>query len=257
MPIVTLTSDLGNKDYYVAIIKGKILSQAENVNIVDISHEIAPFNIQEAAFLLKNSFFHFPAGTIHLVSVHAEKREATKCLLILYKKHYFVGIDNGLFSLLFDEHPQKIIEIQNGKVPASSFITKDVLCDVVGDILAGKSIESLGNVIQSIESKTYLNPPDNAYLMRVNIIYIDRFGNLILNITKDKFENTRAGRNFVINYKRNEELREISDTYGDVSEGERLCLFNASGYLEIAINKGNANQLLGLHLDNTIQIEFE
>ena len=98
MAIVTLTSDLGIKDYYVAIIKGKILSRMATANIVDISHEIAPFDIQEAAFLLKNSFFHFPAGTIHLVSVHAERRNLTKCLIIEFKDHFFVGIDNGLFA---------------------------------------------------------------------------------------------------------------------------------------------------------------
>ena len=94
MAIVTLTSDLGIKDYYVAIIKGKILSRMATANIVDISHEIAPFDIQEAAFLLKNSFFHFPAGTIHLVSVHAERRNLTKCLIIEFKDHFFVGIDH-------------------------------------------------------------------------------------------------------------------------------------------------------------------
>ncbi|MBK9457299.1 MAG: SAM-dependent chlorinase/fluorinase [Bacteroidetes bacterium] len=93
--------------------------------------------------------------------------------------------------------------------------------------------------------------------MRASIIYIDRFGNLITNVTKSQFEKIRDGRNFVINYKRNEELREISGTYSEVPEGERLCLFNSSGNLEIAINKGNASQLLGLHLDNMIQIEFE
>lgn len=257
MAIVTLTSDLGIKDYYVAIIKGKILSRVATTNIVDISHEIAPFDIQEAAFLLKNTFFHFPKGTIHLVSVHAERRDPTKCLVIEYNGHIFVGIDNGLFALLFEDQPSKIIEVPQGTTNNSSFIAKDALSEIVGDLLSGKSLDSLGTPLHTIESKTHLRPPDNAFMIRANIVYIDRFGNLIINITRERFENSRKGRNFVINYKRNEELREISETYGDVPEGERLCLFNASGYLEIAINKGNANQLLGLHLDNTIQIEFE
>jgi len=257
MAIVTLTSDLGIKDYYVAIIKGKILSRVPSANIIDISHEIAPFDIQEAAFLLKNSFFYFPAGTIHLVSVHAERRSPTKCLVIEYKNHFFVGIDNGLFALLFEDQPTKIIEVAQKTENNSSFIAKDSLSDIVGDLLSGRPIDVLGNMINAIETKTHLRPPDNAFMLRANIVYIDRFGNLIINITKERFENSRNGRSFIINYKRNEELREISETYGDVPEGERLCLFNASGYLEIAINKGNANQLLGLHLDNTIQIEFE
>ena len=94
MAIVTLTSDLGLKDFYVAILKGKILSKAPTTNLIDISHEIAPFNIQEAAFILKNSCFHFPEKTVHLVSVHAENRTTVKCVAMEYNNHFFVGIDN-------------------------------------------------------------------------------------------------------------------------------------------------------------------
>ncbi len=257
MAIVTLTSDLGLKDFYVAILKGKILSRAPTTNLVDISHEIAPFNIQEAAFILKNSCFHFPEKTVHLVSVHAENRSQVKCIVAEYNNHYFVGMDNGLFALVFDDQPTKIVEITQIASTVSSFIAKDILSDAVGDLLEGKKLELIGNPLNSLESKTYLRPPDNSFMVRANIVYIDRFGNLIINISKDRFEKSRAGRNFVINYKRNEEIREISGSYCDVSEGEKLCLFNSGGYLEIAINKGNASKLLGLHLDNTIQIEFE
>ncbi|MFI5171244.1 MAG: S-adenosyl-l-methionine hydroxide adenosyltransferase family protein [Chitinophagales bacterium] len=257
MAIVTLTSDLGLKDFYVAILKGKILQKAASATIIDISHEIAPFNIQEAAFILKNSFFHFPEKTVHLVSVHAENRNTVKCVALEYNRHFFVGIDNGLFALMFEEQPAVIVEIPQTAFNVSSFIAKDILSDTVGDIINGKKLENIGSPLNALESKTYLRPPDNEFIVRANIVYIDRFGNLIINISKEKFEKIRAGRNFVINYKRNEELREIAASYSDVAEGERLCLFNSSGYLEIAINKGNASKLLGLHLDNTIQIEFE
>jgi S-adenosylmethionine hydrolase len=257
MPIVTLTSDLGVKDYYVAVLKGKLLTGAPQALVVDISHEVAPFNIQEAAFVMRNACFHFPPSTVHIVSVHAESRNPVKAVIARIRDQYFIGMDNGLFSLMVDEVPELIIEIPVASGMASSFAAKDVLVDAAIGLLQGKKIEAIGTPLGALETKTYLRPPDNAYLIRANIAYIDRFGNLITNITRDRFEKTRAGRDFVINYKRNEEIREISVSYTDVPEGEKLAFFNSSGYLEIAINKGNASQLLGLHLDNTIQIEFE
>jgi S-adenosyl-L-methionine hydrolase (adenosine-forming) len=257
MPIVTLTSDLGIKDYYVAIIKGKIMTQVPAAQLVDITHEITPFNIQEAAFVLKNTFPHFPEGTIHLASVHAETRMDTKIVVVEHANQYFVGMDNGLFALMLDDLPHKIVEIPQILENPTTFIAKDKLCDVVVNLLNGKSFSSMGQALSSLETKTYLRPPENSFLIRATIVYIDRYGNLITSLSYKRFEKLRAGRSFIINYKRNEELREISTTYNDVPEGERLCLFNSSGNLEIAINKGNANQLLGLHLDHLIQIEFE
>lgn len=257
MAIVTLTSDLGMKDYYVAVLKGKILSGAPTAQVIDISHDISPFDIQEAAFVMRNACFHFPPGTIHLVSVHAESRNPTKAVAVLSKEHVFIGMDNGLFSLMLEDVPDRIVELPQNSINVSSFVAKDVLTEVAVHLANGKPFTGLGNTLGTLETKTYLRPPDNQFIIRANIVYIDRFGNLITNVTRERFEKTRAGRNFVINYKRHEEIHEISKTYQDVPEGEKLCLFNSSGHLEIAIHKGNASQLLGLHLDNTIQIEFE
>ena len=257
MPIVTLTSDLGVKDYYTAVLKGKLLSGVPSAQVIDISHEISPFNIQEAAFVMRNACLYFPPGTVHIVSVHAESRHPVKAVALLYQGHYFVGIDNGLFSLMIDDHPEEVAEIPQPVGFISSFMAKDLLIDAAVKLLQGVSLSKVGQPLGSLETRTYLRPPDNSNLIRANIVYIDRFGNLISNITHERFERLRAGRPFVINYKRNEEIRDISGTYQDVPEGEKLCLFNSAGYLEIAIHKGNASQLLGLHLDNTIQIEFE
>lgn len=257
MPIITLTSDLGVKDHYAAVLKGRLLTGAPQATIIDISHEISPFDIQEAAYVMKNACYYFPAGTVHLVSVHAESRTQVKPVAIAHKGHFFIGMDNGLFSLMWEEHPEKVIALQTQEYMASSFIAKDILVGAAIQLLNGKQIDAIGTPLGALDTKTYLRPPDNDFLIRANIVYIDRFGNLVTNITRERFEQRRAGREFSINYKRNEEIREISSTYNDVPEGERLCLFNSSGYLELAINKGNAHQLLGLNLDNTIQIEFE
>lgn len=257
MPIVTLTSDLGVKDYYAAVLKGKLLSGVPTAQVIDISHEVAPFNIQEAAFVMRNACFYFPPGTVHMVSVHAESRNPVKAVALRYRGHFFVGMDNGLFSLMIDDHPEEVVEIPQPSALVSSFMAKDLLADAAVKLMQGAALATIGQPLGALETRTYLRPPDNPHLIRANIVYIDHFGNLITNITRERFERLRAGRSFVINYKRNEEIRDISGTYQDVPEGEKLCLFNSAGYLEIAIHKGNASQLLGLHLDNTIQIEFE
>src|SRR5437870_3047431 len=110
MAIITLTTDLGLKDHYVAMLKGKILTSFPAANLVDISHDIQAFNIQQAAFILRNSYAYFPVNTIHLVNVMADRKQL-RCVLIKYKNHYFAGVDNGLFSLICDDIPDMIIEL--------------------------------------------------------------------------------------------------------------------------------------------------
>ena len=111
MPIITLTTDLGTVDHYVSAVKATILRQLDNANIVDISHDVPSFNIIHAAFVLKNVYQEFPAGSIHIIGVNAETNEDSSHLAVYANGHYFVGTDNGIFSLLLDLKPDKIIEI--------------------------------------------------------------------------------------------------------------------------------------------------
>ena len=103
MGIITLTTDLGYKDFYQAALKGSILKTLPKVTIIDISHEIEAFNISKAAFLLKNSFHYFPKGTVHLIGIDTVYSASNKYLALKYQDHYFVGADNGIFSLIFEE----------------------------------------------------------------------------------------------------------------------------------------------------------
>ncbi len=257
MAIITLTTDLGLRDHYVAVLKGKILSYSPQTTIVDISHEIPPYDIQQASFVLKNSYSFFPERTVHLVSIHGENKASLKCVAIEYKKHFFIGLDNGLFSLIFDDYPDRISEIARDVASVSTFIARDILAQASTSLAGGTAINSIGKQLNSLETKTFLRPPDNEFIMKGNVVYVDRFGNAIINISKERFERIRANRDFSIHFKKNDEFHALNNTYSDVAEGEKTCLFNSSGYLEIAINKGNASELLGLHVDDMIQIEFE
>src|ERR1700743_657739 len=108
MAIITLTTDLGDKDIYQAALKGSILKLLPGVNIIDITHSVSAFNIQQAAFILKNSFYYFPEQTVHLIGIDTVYNKDTRYLAVKYRNHYFVGADNGIFSLMFNSDPEEM-----------------------------------------------------------------------------------------------------------------------------------------------------
>jgi S-adenosylmethionine hydrolase len=258
MSIITLTTDLGDKDIYQAALKGSILRILPTVNMVDITHSVAAFNIQQAAFILKNSFYYFPEETVHLLGIDTVYSDDTKFLAIRYRNHYFVGTDNGIFSLIFDEDPEEIVEIDILQdLKFLHFPLADILAKAACYLADGKSLKEIGIPVQDIERKMTLQPAVERNQIRGMVIYIDSFQNVITNITKDFFNRVQEGRRFVLYFKRNETITHLSWHYNEVPEGEKLCLFGISDHLEIAINKGNASGLLGLNLGDSVIIDFQ
>jgi S-adenosylmethionine hydrolase len=258
MAIITLTTDLGDKDIYQAALKGSILRTLPAVNIVDITHSVAAFNIQQAAFILKNSFYYFPEQTVHLLGIDTIFSDDTKFLAIKYRDHYFVGADNGIFSLIFDEDPDEIVEINILQdLKFLHFPLADIFVKAACHLAEGKSLSEIGIPVYGIEKKMTLQPAVERNQIRGMVIYIDSFQNVITNITKDFFNRVQEGRRFVLYFKRNETITHLSWHYNEVPEGEKLCLFGISDHLEIAINKGNASGLLGLNLGDSVIIDFQ
>jgi len=258
MSIITLTTDLGDKDIYQAALKGSILRILPTVNMVDITHTVAAFNIQQAAFILKNSFYYFPEETVHLLGIDTVYSDDTKFLAIRYRNHYFVGTDNGIFSLIFEEDPEEIVEIDILQdLKFLHFPLADILAKAACYLADGKSLKDIGIPVESIEKKMTLQPAVERNQIRGMVIYIDSFQNVITNITKDFFNRVQEGRRFVLYFKRNETITHLSWHYNEVPEGEKLCLFGISDHLEIAINKGNASGLLGLNLGDSVIIDFQ
>jgi S-adenosyl-L-methionine hydrolase (adenosine-forming) len=257
MAIITLTTDLGDKDIYQAVIKGSILKLSPSVNIVDITNSIATFNIQQAAFVLKNSFYYFPEGTVHLIGVDTVNNIDKRYLAVKYKAHYFVGADNGIFSLTFDEQPEEIVEInlvQDFKF--LHFPLADIFVKASCHLAAGGTLKEIGLPLTEFEKKMNLQPVVEKNLIKGGVIYIDSYQNVITNITKEFFNKVQNGRRFKLSFKRNETIDHLSWHYNEVPEGEKLCLFGISDHLEIAINKGNAAGLLGLNLGDSVIIDF-
>jgi len=257
MAIITLTTDLGDKDIYLAALKGSILKLLPNANIVDISNNVAVFNIQQAAFILKNSFYYFPDNTVHIIGVDTVNNDDTRYLAVKYKNHFFVGADNGIFSLMFDETPDEIVEINIASdFKFLHFPLADVFVKAACHLANGGKLTEVGLKTDDFEKKMNLQPVIEKNLIRGVVIYIDSYQNVITNITKHFFNAVQDGRRFLLSFKRNETISHLSWHYNEVPEGEKLCLFGISDHLEIAINKGNAAGLLGLALGDSVVIDF-
>ncbi len=258
MAIITLTTDLGDKDIYQAALKGSILKLLPAVNIVDITHSVAAFNVQQAAFILKNSFHYFPEDTVHLIGIDTVYNVYTKYLAIRYQNHYFVGADNGIFSLMFKHDANEMVEINIMQdLKFLHFPLADIFVKAACHLAQGGKLIEIGIPVTSIEKKMNLQPVVEKNIIKGSVIYIDSFQNVITNITKEFFSEIQRGRRFVLYFKRNETINHLSWHYNEVPEGEKLCMFGISDHLEIAINKGNASGLLGLNLGDSVIIDFE
>lgn len=257
MPVFTLTTDFGLRDYYVGSLKGSLIRKCPEAKIFDITHEVQAFNINEAAFALHNAYLEFPERTIHIVSVESFESGPSRYIALERNNHFFIGPDNGLFSLTFQNPPHQAVELISGKeVAASTFPIKDYLLDVACSISDQQDVSQLGVKVTDLMKRTSLQPVLQQSRIRGTVIHIDAFENAILNINKDLFNHIGEGREFSISFRWRESIDYIVSNYWEVPEGEMFCLFNASGYLQISIKKGKASSLLGLSVGDTVQIEF-
>lgn len=259
MAVITLTTDLGTKDYYLSTIKGAIISQYPEAQIVDISHEINKHDILQAAFTLRNAYRSFPNGTIHILGLNPESSIDSRHVAIFIDGHYFVGSDNGIFSLIFDKKPDMIVELNlTQETDFLTFPTNDVFVKAACHIARGGTLEVIGKEIENYHEKTMIRPIIDNNVLKGSVIYIDSYGNVITNITTSLFKEAGHDREFTIYLKQTGyTISQISATYNEVPDGEKLALFSSTGYLEIAINQGGASGLMGLDLNDTIRIEFK
>jgi S-adenosyl-L-methionine hydrolase (adenosine-forming) len=247
MPVVTLTSDIGQQDFLAGAIKGRLLQANPAAVIVDITHQLSPFNYPQAAYVCRNSIKNFGPGTFHIVLVNLFDEKPEHLLLALHNGHYVGCADNGLLTMILEEVPQKVVALPLEKQQQKDTLyCISVFAEAIRQLNAGAGIDALGDNTVSIHVKNPMRPLLGNNWIEGQIIFIDNFENVIVNITKEEFEEQRKGRSFKIVFKRDEVIERISETYADVNEGEKLALFNAAGYLEVAINKGNAAGLFGL-----------
>ena len=255
MAIITFMSDFGWRDPYVASVKAKILSVNHTMQIIDLTHEIEHFNIPHAAYVMRNIFRDFPKGTVHLVCVNTPVSGREKMVALKLEEHYFVGIDNGFFSLLSDKQPTAIVELRKDDKFSPIFPERSTLATSAVALASGSSIYNMGMELQGLSNMMLPQVKVTQSQIWGRVIHIDNYGNLITNITQEMFDSVHNSRGLTILFSR-EHLDTISPSYSAVESGECVAVFNSSGNLEIAICHGNASELLGLQYDSSVQIKF-
>tara|TARA_Y100000746_G_scaffold203192_1_gene189078 strand:+ start:1223 stop:2053 length:831 start_codon:yes stop_codon:yes gene_type:complete len=276
MSIITLTTDFGNKDFFVSSVKGAILSEVKNAMIIDVSNEIQPYNHSEAAYILKNAYKNFPKGTIHIVGVESELTPENRHIAMVFEGHYFIGSDNGIFSMIKDDlKAEKIVEINIHEKESSSFSVLDVFVKVAAHISRMGKLEVIGKTIKSIKQITNINPVVNNKANQIlgSVIYIDNYGNVVTNINRKFFNEIRKSRDYKI-FARTVKFENIYENYSGAidfsnpkekreEDGKKIAIFNSANHLELGIYKsnpktyGSAASLFGLDYRDPITVKFE
>jgi len=265
MPIVTLTSDMGTADHYLAVLKSALQLSIPEVQIIDISHDVGAFDTRHAAFLMRNSYEHFPEGTIHLIGVNPEWKDDQHQVIVKASGQFFISADNGLFSLMLKTKRYEALDLRiNEAAKESTFPMLDVFAPAAAHLANGGEMGAIGKPIESIKKNQRFLPVQEPYLIKGSVMHIDHYGNLITNVTKGIFDAVGEGRTFkIIMRTQRQSIGKIVPNYSSVAAGERLALFGSSGLLEIAINKGatgsggGASSLFGMKVDDIVRIEFD
>ncbi|MFX0068681.1 MAG: S-adenosyl-l-methionine hydroxide adenosyltransferase family protein [Promethearchaeota archaeon] len=258
-PIITLLTDFGTRDPYVAAMKGTILKICAEAKIVDISHEVPRFNIRHAAFLLLQTTQYFPEWTIHVVVVDPGVGTSRRRLIIETKKNFFIGPDNGvLIPVAEREGISKIVEIKSTEYMLSevskTFEGRDVFAPVAAHLASGTPLESFGNIIKNVVKHPFPNPSVSQAGISGEVIHIDGFGNLITNMSNEhlRAKNIRFGEVIAVSIHDRTYKIPFLRTYGDSGKGGYLAMIGSSGFLEIAIDQGNAAHDLGVEVSAKI-----
>jgi len=277
MPIITLTTDFGSKDPSVGAVKGAIYSElGEAVTLVDITHQITPFDLHETAYIIKNSYSNFPKNTVHIIGVDSSITPETKHIAVQLYGQFFICADNGILSLVaLEVNPEYIYEIQLPDIRHTNFPVLDIFVRVACHLARGGSLSIIGNQINTYKQLVKTEPiiQQNGKIIIGSVIYIDNYGNVITNISKDLFLSSQQNRPFLIKAKRIT-FSEVVNEYGEAinfsverskreEHGKKIALFNSSGYLELAIYKSNpktvgaASTLFGLKYMDSVTVIFE
>lgn len=275
MSIITLTTDFGLKDHFVGALKGKIISEYPEAQIIDISHHVDLFNVAEASYMIGAAYSSFPKGTVHLIGVDCERNAETKHIAMEWNGHYFICADNGILTILTQKIvPQKIVEINiHDRLPEDA-TDIDCFVTVAAHVARGGLLNVIGREINEIKNVSELQAvaSSDKNVIKGYVVYIDHFGNCITNISERLVKEIGRGRDFDITFS-TKTIKGIKKQYSEWNlsrtyslkdyEGEKLALFNSAGMLEIAIYRSNpstvgtAKSLLGLKYRDVVNVVFK
>ncbi len=259
-PILTLTTDFGHTDHFVAAMKGVILGIQPNAQIVDISHDVPAFSVPEAGFLIAEAYRWFPKRTVHVVVVDPGVGSARRPILVEAAGQLFLGPDNGVFSMIRAFEPKnKVREITNPKLMlphvSRTFHGRDLFAPVAARLTKGVLPTQVGKLIHdALQLRLALPEQTNKRTWTGAIIKVDRFGNLITNFRIPGFERIRTNPfEVAIGF---EKIHRLALHYAECPPGEPFVIEGSSGYLEICVNQGNAAKQLGCSAGAPVELSL-
>jgi S-adenosylmethionine hydrolase len=261
--IITLLTDFGTEDYFVAAMKGVILTRSPNSVLVDITHSIAPQDIRAAAFTLSAAYPNFPAGSIHLAVVDPGVGSDRRPVLIEAGAYLFVGPDNGLFSFVLDQVPEaRVRHLDNPAYflpnPSSTFHGRDVFAPVAAALAEGVRPEKFGPVIQDpirLQSSQCESTPDGALSGR--IMHIDHFGNCVTNLPWDRLLPLSTARPFSLQVKEFH-IQKLAQSYreGAADRGTPFLICGSAGFVEISVQSNSAARQLKIRVGEPVRLNW-
>ena len=254
MPVITLTTEWQAFDYYNGILKGKLASLCPGTTIIENATGLSPFNIQKSAFVLRNTFEHYPEGSVHIICVQSEYSEKSPHVIVKAKGHFFIGADNGIFHLLLNSEPDRIVKLESHR-DSQKINEARVFAEAAAAIIKDGDISAYGEEKKTIKEMIPFRATIEEDAISGSIIFIDTYGNAISNITHDLFKRVFSNKKFQVAIRSNSNIIDhISPSYNNESVGDLLAVFNSLDLLEIGINGTNASELLSLQAGDIVRI---
>ena len=257
--LITFTTDFGHSDHFVGVMKGVVGCIAPAARVIDISHDVAPYNLTEAAFIIAEAWPYFPKRTVHVIVVDPGVGSARRPILAEAGGHFFIAPDNGVLSMVFDAAPHKVRVISNPKFMrrniSRTFHGRDIFAPAAGHLAKGAPPAAFGKLIHDyiragIARPARLGPAS----WRGTILKVDRFGNLITNLAALEFAGINS-RPFEMRVGA-QRIHRLALTYAETALGDLFAIVGSSGYLEIAANQTSAASLLGCSAGAPVELDL-
>jgi S-adenosylmethionine hydrolase len=250
-PIITLTTDYGTNDHLVGTLKGVILKINPDATIVDITHNVAPYDLLDGALAIGAAYAYFPPRTIHVVVVDPGVGTDRRPLLVTGENQYFIAPDNGVLSLVYEREQNIIVRHANAEhyylQPLSkTFHGRDIFAPVAAWLSKGAQTASMGEEITDFKRFTMPRPKTSDGVSKGVVMRVDAFGNLVTNFRSEDLSETALQSGAVKFQVGNHPVTRFVGTFAQGSEGESVAYLGSSGYIEIAVNKSNASRTLAL-----------
>ena len=261
MPIVTLTTDWGNGGFFAGMVKGALYGMIEGVRVVDITHSVEPYNVQSATFVVKHACVGFPPGTIHIIDVKSSHSAEHPFVVVKALGQYFICCDNGLPAAALGDKIEEVCAIPVQENGVYNFAASNLFTRVAAMLAAGAKLSDIGPSHPTLLQSSNVGYVSQNGQYRIYILYIDSYGNAYLGMSYSEFESLRQGRPFSLTV-REQEINELSASYyqqhasNDPRRRLRLTV-SATGLLELAVKEGSFEQLMGLHVYDSVLLRFK